>query len=398
MQHYVLAPGFLSYTGVIALTSLFLIFWAGPRYGKRSMLVYISVCSLVGGLSVVATQGLGSAIVSSIANKSAEQIKHWFFWVLLVFVVFTLLVEINYLNKALNIFNTSLVTPTYYVLFTSSTILASSILFKGFSGTVQQIITVVLGFLTICGGVILLQFSKSAQKMTDSDILAGDLEDFKAVAKQEPNHEQPEADAIRGTLSLRRLSTMRKRRRSKYLEDNIGTIKREEMKRQESHMSKERNNFRYSSVRFDSSKPPFHLLPINTKAGELHDQQEDISLQNLSRLAIQSPMESSKAMCSPLIKHYPHAFPSDNKPVSTTIPRKSVRRRFSFASMFSPTRNLTEEERIGLVKGDKSTSLSDDSAVSSPATSLEIDRGESLRKSIDSERATWDIANHYHDK
>jgi magnesium transporter len=33
-------------------------------------------------------------------------------YVLLVFVVCTLLVEIVYLNKALNIFNTSIVTPT----------------------------------------------------------------------------------------------------------------------------------------------------------------------------------------------------------------------------------------------------------------------------------------------
>lgn len=76
------------------------------------MLVYLSICSLIGSLSVVATQGLGAAIVAQAQGKA--QFNQWFLYVLLVFVVCTLLVEIVYLNKALNIFNTSIVTPTVY--------------------------------------------------------------------------------------------------------------------------------------------------------------------------------------------------------------------------------------------------------------------------------------------
>lgn len=96
MQHYVIAPGFLSYAGVIILVSLFVALWAGPRYGKRSMFVYISVCSLVGGLSVVATQGLGASILAQIRGES--QFKNWFIYVLLFFVIGSLLTEIIYLN------------------------------------------------------------------------------------------------------------------------------------------------------------------------------------------------------------------------------------------------------------------------------------------------------------
>lgn len=36
----------------------------------------------------------------------------------------------NYLNKALDTFNTGVVTPVYYVMFTSLVITASTILFK----------------------------------------------------------------------------------------------------------------------------------------------------------------------------------------------------------------------------------------------------------------------------
>lgn len=96
MQHFVIAPGFLSYAGVIIVGCAITAIWAGPRYGKRSMFVYISICSLIGGLSVVATQGLGAAILAQINGKS--QFKEWFLYVLFVFVIATLLTEIIYLN------------------------------------------------------------------------------------------------------------------------------------------------------------------------------------------------------------------------------------------------------------------------------------------------------------
>lgn len=96
MQNYVIAPGFLSYAGVIIVGSVFTAFWAGPRYGKKSMFVYLSICSMIGGLSVVATQGLGAAILAQINGQS--QFTHWFLYVLFVFVICTLLTEIIYLN------------------------------------------------------------------------------------------------------------------------------------------------------------------------------------------------------------------------------------------------------------------------------------------------------------
>lgn len=96
MKDYVITPGFLTYAGIIVVGCAITAIWAGPRYGKRSMFVYISICSLIGGLSVVATQGLGAAILAQINGKS--QFKEWFLYVLLVFVIATLLTEIIYLN------------------------------------------------------------------------------------------------------------------------------------------------------------------------------------------------------------------------------------------------------------------------------------------------------------
>ncbi|KAL2872737.1 DUF803 domain membrane protein [Aspergillus lucknowensis] len=209
MQGYVIAPGFLTYAGVIIVGCAVTAIWAGPRYGKRSMFVYISICSLIGGLSVVATQGLGAAFLAQINGE--PQFNQWFMYVLFAFVVATLLTEIIYLNKALNIFNAALVTPTYYVFFTSATIITSAILFRGFKGTAMQITTVILGFLQICSGVVLLQLSKSAKDVPDAAIFKGDLDQIREVATQEEPESEPKADAIRGTAALvRRLSTPRR--------------------------------------------------------------------------------------------------------------------------------------------------------------------------------------------
>jgi hypothetical protein len=105
-----------------------------------------------------------------------------------------------------------MVTPTYYVYFTSTTIITSAVLFRGFKGTAGSIVTVVMGFLTICSGVVLLQLSKSAKDVPDTAVFSGDLDQIHTIAEQEQPETEPKADAIRGTAALlRRFSNARQR-------------------------------------------------------------------------------------------------------------------------------------------------------------------------------------------
>lgn len=228
MKDFVVHPLFLTYAGIIIVGSVICAFWAGPKWGKKNMLVYLSICSWVGGLSVVATQGLGAAIVTQAEGK--PQFNQWFLYIVLIFVIGTLLVEVVYLNvsfdlarcplsraamltprkKALNLFNAAMVTPTYYVYFTSATIITSAILFRGFKGTGEEIASVVMGFLTICCGVVLLQLSKSAKDVPDTAVFSGNLDQIQTIAEQEQSETDPKADAIRGTAAIvRRFSSAR---------------------------------------------------------------------------------------------------------------------------------------------------------------------------------------------
>lgn len=131
------------------------------------MLVYITICSLIGSLSVVFTQGIGGAIVHSFTVEN--QFTNWFVYLVLILTLVTLAIEIIYLNKALNIFNTAVVTPTYYVIFTTLTIVSSIVFYRGFDASPINIITCVFGFLIICSGVALLQNSRSEKKSSAVD-------------------------------------------------------------------------------------------------------------------------------------------------------------------------------------------------------------------------------------
>lgn len=123
-----------------------------------------------------------------------------------------LLNELTNYQKALNIFNAALVTPTYYVLFTSSTIITSAVLFRGFAASGKSIANVVMGFLQICSGVVLLQLSKSAKDIPDAAVFKGDLDQIREVATQEEAETEPKADSIRGAAAIvRQLSTKRQR-------------------------------------------------------------------------------------------------------------------------------------------------------------------------------------------
>ncbi|KIO28058.1 hypothetical protein M407DRAFT_22690 [Tulasnella calospora MUT 4182] len=157
-QKLFFAPGFLVFGSVLIIASIVIIFFFAPKHGKTNMIWYIAVCSMIGGLSVSCIQGIGAAIVTS--AKGDNQFKQWFTYFLLFFVTVTLLTEIYYLNVALALFNTAMVTPTYYVIFTACTLITSVVLYQGLKATVMAILTVVMGFFVICAGIVILQMSK----------------------------------------------------------------------------------------------------------------------------------------------------------------------------------------------------------------------------------------------
>uniref|UniRef100_A0AAR2K101 NIPA magnesium transporter 2 n=1 Tax=Pygocentrus nattereri TaxID=42514 RepID=A0AAR2K101_PYGNA len=152
-------PGFVVFATFVIIIALIFIFVVGPRHGQTNILVYITICSVIGALSVSCVKGLGITIKEAIAGQPV--LRNPLAWLLLLSLVACVSTQINYLNKALDIFNTSLVTPIYYVFFTTSVLTCSAILFKEWEHMgYDDIIGTLSGFVTIIVGIFLLHAFK----------------------------------------------------------------------------------------------------------------------------------------------------------------------------------------------------------------------------------------------
>ncbi|KAJ1215030.1 hypothetical protein NDU88_002640 [Pleurodeles waltl] len=153
-------PAFLGFATVMIVVSLVLIFAVAPKKGHANILVYISICSVIGAFSVSSVKGLGIAIKELVDLKPVY--KDPLFYMLMVSLVISVSTQINYLNKALDIFNTSIVTPIYYVFFTTMVVTCSVILFKEWNSmSASDMIGTLSGFLTIITGIFLLNAFKN---------------------------------------------------------------------------------------------------------------------------------------------------------------------------------------------------------------------------------------------
>ncbi|KAL0348233.1 UNVERIFIED_CONTAM: putative magnesium transporter NIPA4 [Sesamum angustifolium] len=164
-------PAFVFYAVLVIGTVLILIFRYVPQYGQTHIWFYIGVCSLVGSLSVMSVKALGIALKLTLSGMN--QLTYPQTWVFAMVVIVCVLTQMNYLNKALDTFNTAVVSPIYYVMFTSLTIVASVIMFKDWDRqNPTQIVTELCGFVTILSGTFLLHRTKD---MTDGSMVASRL-------------------------------------------------------------------------------------------------------------------------------------------------------------------------------------------------------------------------------
>ncbi|XP_030621322.1 magnesium transporter NIPA2 [Chanos chanos] len=189
-------PGFIAFAVCIVVGSMVLIIFIAPRYGQKNVLVYILICSVIGSLSVSCVKGLGIGIKELFAGTAV--LRDPLFWALLVCLVVCVSLQISYLNKALDIFNTSIVTPIYYVFFTTSVMACSAILFKEWLRmSTDGAVGTVSGFLTIITGIFLLHAFKDLTFTLDSLPLYL-RQDFQGSTWAQPYTALPRDDNLSG--------------------------------------------------------------------------------------------------------------------------------------------------------------------------------------------------------
>ncbi|KAI9314474.1 magnesium transporter [Dichotomocladium elegans] len=103
---YMIQPGFLVYSVAVVVTTVIMIWKVVPRWGKKKVMVYVTICSLVGSLSVMAIKAFGIAVRLTIEGNN--QFKQPSTYVFAFMCVVSILTQVNYFNKALDTFSTSL--------------------------------------------------------------------------------------------------------------------------------------------------------------------------------------------------------------------------------------------------------------------------------------------------
>lgn len=162
-------PAFMIYAAASVSIVAALVLRFEPRYGQSNLLVYLGICSLMGSLTVVSIKAIGIALKLTLEGTNQLTYPHtWFFITVGVTCIIT---QLNYLNKALDTFNAAIVSPIYYVMFTTLTIAASAIMFKDWSGQdASSIASEICGFITVLSGTIILHSTREQEQGNTSGL------------------------------------------------------------------------------------------------------------------------------------------------------------------------------------------------------------------------------------
>ncbi|KAJ7100418.1 magnesium transporter NIPA-domain-containing protein [Mycena epipterygia] len=165
---YAVEPGFLLYCFTVCVFSLIMAYGVAPRHGRTNPLVYISIASFVGGVSVMFVKGFSVALKLTFAGENQFVYPSTYLFVGIAAVC--IVVQLNYANKALDLFSVNLVNPIYYVGFCTATIVASLILFKGFNTTSPtNTVSLLCGFVVTFLGVHVLNLAMASESESRAD-------------------------------------------------------------------------------------------------------------------------------------------------------------------------------------------------------------------------------------
>lgn len=210
------------YMGV-TIFLIVVLMWASPRYGHRTILIDLGLVGLFGGYTALTTKGVSSMFSSTLFKVFTTPVTYGLIIILLV----TAVMQVRYVNKALQRFDSTQVIPIQFVLFTLSVILGSAVLYRDFERTTaQQAAKFVGGCLLTFFGVFLI--TSGRPRHDDEDELSDDenieetigLRDQEASGPYTDRAEQPRPDQRQQPASAR--SSRRSSRASRVSFANAG--------------------------------------------------------------------------------------------------------------------------------------------------------------------------------
>ncbi|PWZ01560.1 DUF803-domain-containing protein [Testicularia cyperi] len=173
LLHAIKRIDFVIYASVMAGCGSFLAVLSRTSWADRLVLIDIGTCAIFGGFTVLATKGISSLISG---GRPLDALRYPITYCLVLVLAATAVIQITFLNRALQRFDSRQVIPTQFVLFTISAIVGSAILYRDFENMdAHRLVNFLFGCLTTFAGVFALTWRNgSSQQENDSDAEQGD--------------------------------------------------------------------------------------------------------------------------------------------------------------------------------------------------------------------------------
>ena len=163
------APAFVVYAVLLSAT-IALMLGFQDQYGYRHVSYYVLLCSLLGSVTVISCKGVSTFINLWICCGEKAPFSSPVLYLLLVLLAATAILQIRYLNTAMEHFGNTETVPTFYVLFTLCTIVGSNVLYKDFDHEDRWSVAFFFaGCLLTFGGVKLLTSKRKRKASATAD-------------------------------------------------------------------------------------------------------------------------------------------------------------------------------------------------------------------------------------
>ncbi|PWN43105.1 DUF803-domain-containing protein, partial [Ceraceosorus guamensis] len=145
---------FVIYSAIACGSGALLAWLSTTQWADELVLIDVGVCAIFGGFTVLSTKSL-SGLLSG--GPPFELLKYPITYGLIAVLAGTAVLQLTYLNRALQRFDSREVIPSQYVLFTLSAITGAAILFRDFEDVdAHRLINFLFGVLCLFSGVFLL--------------------------------------------------------------------------------------------------------------------------------------------------------------------------------------------------------------------------------------------------
>ncbi|KAI8233251.1 putative magnesium transporter NIPA7 [Colletotrichum sp. SAR 10_96] len=164
----------------VTVSLIIVLMWASPRYGHRTILIDLGLVGLFGGFTALSTKGVSSMLSSTLLGAFKTPVTY----ALLFTLLFTAVMQVRYVNKALQRFSSTQVIPVQFVLFTLCVIVGSAVLYRDFERTsAEQAVKFVGGCFFTFSGVVLITSGRVEEDIEDAVINLNPITEITTLLK-----------------------------------------------------------------------------------------------------------------------------------------------------------------------------------------------------------------------